>query len=170
MLKLIALHGPAGSGKTSVARALQARGYMHINFSDALKEMAVAALKPTGTHVTVADMNENKERYRGFLQSLGEVIGYSDDPKYVYFSLLDWFGEPAVFDNVRTPQQAETLRGVGFAIVKLECPAWVSEFRRPGCLEHMGHPAEQPLPDSLIDYRVNASLSLDLVMRQVMGL
>lgn len=114
----IALSGRPGSGKTTLAKALEAKGYKLINFTDLLKQRASEAL-----HVSVAEIKENKEKYRAFLQEYATLIGFQTNYEYVYQALGDWFlqgsKEPCVFDNVRTPEQWEVLKGLGFVLVEV---------------------------------------------------
>jgi chloramphenicol 3-O-phosphotransferase len=126
-MELIALTGAPCSGKTTVARALESRGYLFIDFCDIIKQIAADALTRIGTPTTVEEIRANKDRYRPFLQDLGELIGFDDDPKYVYHA-LGYYGfagcahKYAVFDNIRTPEQFAVLERLGFHLVRLYVP------------------------------------------------
>ena len=121
-MKYIALTGPMYSGKTTLAMALQERGYLKIGFADQLKQYACEALEAVGVYATVRQMNENKQVYRAFLQSLGTLVDFDTDPAHIENAIAPWVerGRPkAVFDNVRFNQQANTLHGYGFKLVQI---------------------------------------------------
>lgn len=119
----LALTGGAGTGKTTLARALQKEGYQLINFTDRLKEELLRALYHVDVHITLDQLKENKEKYRPLLQEFGSVIGYDTCPEFIYDALNQWAvtGKGrCVFDNVRTKDQWETLKELGFTLVRLE--------------------------------------------------
>lgn len=131
-MNYIALCGPMYAGKTTLARALEAEGYIRIGFTDELKAMAVRSLGAAGVRVTVKEMNENKQVYRAFLQCLGTLTDFDTNPKYVQYALLDWWTKKkpkAVFDNVRFPEQWETLKGYGFELVQISIPTYIQRAR-----------------------------------------
>lgn len=119
-MKHIALTGACYSGKTNLARSLEQRGYLFISFTDLLKQYAVKSLTACGIPVTLEGILKDKRLYRPYLQELGSLIGFNDNPKYVREALAVWDGEACVFDNVRTPQQWDVLKGFGFTLVEVK--------------------------------------------------
>lgn len=117
-----ALHGPAYAGKTTLAKALEEKGYLLINFTDSLKEIAVRSLHEADHYTSVEEINKDKDKYRAFLIELGHVIGFDSKEMFIDDALLPWEskGRPScVFDNVRTLAQAVYLQSRGFKIVEL---------------------------------------------------
>lgn len=161
-MKHIALTGPIGSGKTTLSMALAHHGYLRINFTDFLKQLAASCLSQI-VPTTLDDILNNKPKYRGFLQEFGALIGWDCNTSYISYLLEHWYGlgyPPAVFDNVRTAAQAEFLKGLGFQVVKLDLP--------PGLIRgdiavgvQQYHPAEAGIPKVLIDQMLNAALPLE---------
>ena len=168
MKSWIAVHGPIGSGKSSLARALEDT-HLWVNFTDLLKEKACFALYPYRP-TTVREVHLNKEVYRPYIQAFGDLIGFTDDPKFVFESLEQWSasGQPdCVFDNVRSVSQAMTLQALGFKIVKLVASNDLLRTRTDASESSRSHRIEQPLPDHLIDVYLDASFPLDSLVKQV---
>ncbi len=164
----IALHGPIGSGKTTLAKALE-ETHLRVNFTDILKENACLALYPYRP-TTVGDISRNKEAFRPFLQAFGDIIGFTDEPKYVHQALRDWvaLGRPdCVFDNVRSVAQASVLRAMGFLVVALQVPTDLLIKRTNASEESRSHRIEAPLPGDVIDVRLDATLPTASLVRQV---
>lgn len=166
-MKYVALTGAAYAGKTTLTKALVQKGYMPIIFSDLLKQMAVDALRAVGTLVTVDEIQDEKARYRPFLQHLGVLTGFDEGGIYVIRALEAWRqqGRPAaVFDNVRTDQQAMALMSQGFRIVQLDLEraeqvaraislgATVRQFELA-----MMHDVERGINTDLADLRLDAT-------------
>jgi hypothetical protein len=151
---LFALTGGIYSGKTTLARYLQEyHGYYLINFTDVLKRRAVCALTACGVPVTLEDILSKKSLYRGLLQELGGVIGFNDDPRFVDEACEGWVRagcpDDVVFDNVRTPEQWDILRGIGFTLVEIEISleeqvqrAECAGVSRPALVKVMEHQIE----------------------------
>ena len=168
----ICLTGPMYSGKTTLSHALEKRGYYIINFSRVLKRYAADALNACGVYTRVDEIEDEKSRYRGFLQHLGTLIGFDADPCYVKIALEPWIKSsvlpPAVFDNVRTPQQFQVLREWGFQLVQLQIDGATQEERAQGlgvgvqALRDMhNHPIERGLADpSLVSLYLDARLPI----------
>lgn len=122
----VALTGRMYAGKTTYAKHLQNQGFYLINFTDLLKRRAVDALRACGSPVTLEDILKDKQKYRGFLQELGVLIGFDDEPRYVLEACEDWLNaecpDDVVFDNVRTLAQWEVLNNMGFTLVEVVAP------------------------------------------------
>lgn len=169
MSRYIAVHGPIGSGKTTLAQALQAEGFLWVNFTDALKEKACQALYPFRP-TTVMEMHARKEAFRPFINAFGDVIDFTNRPEYVHEALKEWYrlGQPdAVFDNVRSVSQALTVKALGFKVVRLQADLELLQSRRKATAESRNHPIEAPLPPEYVDLYLDASLPLETLIRQV---
>lgn len=176
-MKYVALTGPIYSGKTSLAEELEGRGYMRVQFNDLLKSYAARALIKCGVTTHLSDILTNKTKYRAFLQELGELIGFNDQHKYVHEALARWViaGQPpCVFDNVRTDEQADTVRSLGFQIVRLDIPIMEQENRAldlgvaPSALQsHLRHPIERGTShwDLALDATESITYNADLIVR-----
>ncbi|GHO45154.1 hypothetical protein [Ktedonospora formicarum] len=172
MTRLIALHGPIGSGKTTLAQALTAKEFLWINYTDSLKEKAARALYPFRP-TTVGEMNARKEFFRPFINAFGEMIDFAHRPEFIHESVEEWFrlGRPdAAFDNVRSISQALTVKALGFTIVKLQTDLATLQARRPASEESRNHPIDRPLPPHYIDICLDASLPVEELVRQVLAL
>lgn len=185
----IALHGPMYSGKTTLSRQLvAAHGFVLVNYTDYLKELAARALCHLGQYTSVEQIKADKTRFRSFLQDLGTLLGF-DDGAFVEQCLFEqaaivWTGpqeaalpERIVFDNVRTPAQFAILQRFGFHLVRLDIPR---ELQRHRALE-LGisgeelvrvtmHGIEQPLPSTagelVLDACLGAEELADAVLRR----
>lgn len=138
------------SGKTTLAKELERRGYKRLDFTGQLKSLLSTAIQTsTGKIITPRDMEVSKPKYRRLLQEFGEAIGYSTDSYYVHLLLLAWdWDQPSVFDNVRTPEQWEVLRARGFTLVALSISRSAQERRAEELGEYeldtaLQHPIEQ---------------------------
>ena len=161
-MKYIALHGPAYSGKTSLAREMERRGYMYISFTDLLKTYLVRALAAVDVSLTVQQIHREKEKYRPLLQEFSKVVGWQDDPMRIHEALAPWYeaGRPScVFDNVRDLRQAEELLWIGFEIVELTVTPTDQARRAKGQPLALEHPIEQPLPDHIHRKTLDATYS-----------
>lgn len=119
MMKL-ALHGARFSGKSTLARALEARGWQWLNYTDLIKEMLCEALAAIGITLTVEQIHENKEFYRNLIIEFATVAGFDDGfgvDRMLASIRPD--AEGVVFDNVRFLPQWEMLEKEGFTLVRL---------------------------------------------------
>lgn len=120
----VALCGIPYAGKSTLRKELVNRGYVLIDFGQLLKKHAAAAIKRvTGEDITSSMIDQDKARYRGFLQELGNVIGFNCNPTFVLQAIEPYTGNlRVVFDCVRTPQQFEVLAARGFSLVEVTVP------------------------------------------------
>jgi len=143
--------------------------HLWINFTDLLKEKACLALYPYRP-TTVREMHLNKEFFRPFIQAFGDVIDFTDDPKFIHEVLVGWNENDrpdCVFDNIRSVSQAMTLRALGFKVVKLDAPDALLTKRTQASEASRSHSIENPLPEHLIDVHLDASLPLSQQIVQV---
>lgn len=179
-IKHIMIAGPMYSGKSTIARAMKEQGYMWVRFGDLLKLYASDMLSAVGIHASVDHINEAKKLYRPFLQELGEVIGFNDDPKFVHEALGDWEingRPPAIFDNPRTEAQAKVLDYFGFKLVQLELDP-SEQYKRAlkygVTLEELikvrNHPVEQGIgrPD-LVELYLDAAKPTEELVQVLLG-
>lgn len=127
----VALTGGPLTGKTTLAQGLEVEGYMRINFTDYLKNLLILALAAVGVVVTMQQIHQEKEAWRGLLLEFGRHVGF-DTAKYVKEALKPWLDGGmgrVVFDNVLFPEQAEALKQYGFKIVHLIIPPHVLSYR-----------------------------------------
>lgn len=116
----IALTGSIKSGKTTVARALEKKGYLLISYTDLLKEYVARALTGAGFPTQPSTILAHKEQYRALIQEFGTVIGFDQGGDFMSKAFAGWDGhQRVVFDNIRTDEQAASLP-LGFDIVRLE--------------------------------------------------
>lgn len=131
----VALCGPILAGKSSVAKLLEGlHGYTYINFTDYLKEMAADALKAYDHSITAKVISKDKEKYRGFLQEFGILIGFHNNPGFISRLLSDRMGDNMVFDSVRTDDQWKVLKDLGFKLVRI----YISSSEQVRRADHMG--------------------------------
>ncbi|QAX95009.1 deoxynucleoside monophosphate kinase [Streptomyces phage Sebastisaurus] len=139
--KHVGLIGKARSGKDTVAqRLVRSRAYTRVAFADPLKAMAMQTnpFVPTspGVVVRLAPLINDvgweyaKERYpevRRILQAVGQTVRLHDEDFWVRVALrkvdaADSWNMPVVITDVRYPNEAETLRKRGFALVRVTRP------------------------------------------------
>ncbi|MFI8452176.1 deoxynucleotide monophosphate kinase family protein [Streptomyces erythrochromogenes] len=138
----VAIIGRARSGKDSVgARLVNRYGYTRLAFADQLKDMAleINPLVPTspGVHVRlhrlVMDVGWEyaKETYpevRRILQHSGQTVRRYDRDFWVRALAeraleCQFLGKPVVVTDVRYPNEADTLRVMGFRLVRIVRPS-----------------------------------------------
>lgn len=164
-----ALHGELFSGKSTLASALEARGFAYVNYTQYLKILAARSLSAIGIPTTVAMIEANKEEYRAYLIALGTRCGF-DQGNFVEECLRhdtiwedddngvaqggDGLPKHIVFDNVRFPAQFEKLIPLGFRLVRLSTPYGVRLSRaeakglsRADYDARLADKSETPLPE-----------------------
>lgn len=171
-MKYIALTGQIASGKTAVAKALEARGYLLVSYTDLLKEYVAEALSAVGVNTSLRDILADKERYRALIQEFGTIIGFDEggpNGHYVHQALAAWarMGRPpAVFDNVRTEAQAAAVEDYGFTVVQLKAHLGTrtERLRAAGkepasVLLRERHPIEAGLADECIGMEITTDIA-----------
>lgn len=168
-MKLVALTGRAGSGKSSVARVLEAKySYYLANFTDQIKEVAAER-----QGVTVEYVLQHKAQFRGYLQDLATYYGFDEGGYWVWQALkkCGWtqkIEHPMVFDNVRTDGQAETLKALNIPIIQLVVRPEVA-YRRLGNpdLSFLEHAVERGISPHFIANVVDGEQPAEEVARRI---
>lgn len=126
----IGLVGPKHSGKTTAGNYLVSKGYVKIALADPLKDLAVQMLNTFHEDEGLPRINREfldthkDEVFVPFLQWLGSDYGrdflHSPD-RWINKFLKETYSspQPIVCDDIRFPNEAETLHDNGFLIVKL---------------------------------------------------
>lgn len=174
MLKL-AIHGPLKSGKSSLAQALQDRGFQVLNYTDLLKQYLSEALAAIGIQVSVEEMHADKEKYRQLLIEFATVIGFDDGFGIDrMLSEIKPDAEGVVLDNVRFQKQYDLLKPEGFVLVRLTTPERVrlARARGEGMLrsefeQYATQKTEQPLPEQPGEIKLNVSGNMDKVVENL---
>lgn len=184
-MKVVGLTGVAGSGKSTVADYLvEAHGFTRLSFAAPLKKM-LRTLNPIiditdnegGSEYgevrvgelfmlgwTEAQIKEDPnmgDEYRRLIQVLGtDCIRAVDEDFWVNAAVAQMADEDGkyVFDDVRFPNEAETIRGYGVRGL------W--NIMRPGYGAVNGHASEQHA-GSMGEYIVLLNNSLENLRRQV---
>jgi len=145
---IIGLAGRAGSGKSTVAAHLAARGYRRIRFADPLKDM-MRALGLTERHIE-GDLKEQPcpllagKTPRYAMQTIGTEWGRGIIHPDLWVGA--WEARAAndnlvVAEDVRFPNEEAAIRRLG---------GWVIGVERPGREVGSGHPSEnQPISPDL---------------------
>lgn len=121
-MKIIGLMGKAYSGKTTIAKHLEKLGFKRLAFADTLKDIAIAYFNLTPEEVYI----QKSELARTILQGLGSVIRDMFDEEFfireiamkMKYSGYDCF----VIDDIRLAEEAEFIKSLGGAVIKVECP------------------------------------------------
>lgn len=168
-MKYIALTGKIGTGKTAVAKALEAKGYILVSYTDLLKTLLANALTAIGIPTTLDDILADKPCYRALIQEFGSVIGFDLGGEFIQTALQVWVEQgkpPCVLDNIRTDAQAADVIDAGFDIV---CLTASDHFRYDRIeatganlyhtLEREQHAIEQGIDEAHIDLTLATDLA-----------
>jgi hypothetical protein len=178
MLKLrLALHGGLLSGKSTLATALEERGFAYINYTRLLKQYAVGALEACGITTSLMMIEADKEKYRRFLIELGDQLGFDHG-----FGIDETLApiikneDRLVFDNVRFPAQMDKLVALGFRMVRIDTPMAVREERAAArgmsvdyFLQRTDSYSEVPLPEYPGEIRLSVDGPMDDVLVALAG-
>lgn len=166
MAPLIGLYSPAPAcGKSTLANGMAVFGWRTVKFAAPLKAMLTALLREVGESEAVIQQAiegslKNTPLFalagatpRHAMQTLGTQWGrdqISDDLWVRLFVLrverLRASGVPVICDDMRFPNEAETIRSMGGKIVRIE---------RPGFADTSGHASEGALEGIEFDLVVN---------------
>lgn len=142
----LALAGTMGSGKTSVAKALAAHGFVRLAFADQLRAMLEG---PYGAidKLAIYRLSSGPKTGRELLQEMGSVLRGMDEQIFVKalareLEKLQTLGCRVVVDDVRMPHEAEFLRLQGFYLVRLDADPAVRRMRSGSDGTDMSHPTE----------------------------
>lgn len=174
----IALCGPAHVGKSTLCQYLwEEQGWNWIRYNDILKDWACKAINMYSSgyrnNINVADILEDKEKYRVLLQLLGDVWGFNEG-NGVDEAIADWKhrmrpDRHVIFDNVRFQAQYDRLKEHGFVLVQLvRSDKGLDRARSAMSEAAVYHPAEsQPLiPDLILNATgKNVEETADILMR-----
>lgn len=174
--KLIALYSPApGSGKSEVAKVLEAKGYTVSKFAHPLKDMLVMLLMHAGYSIEDArrcvdgDLKEFPlagpffgKTPRELMQTLGTEWGRKLIDPHVWTNLMadkvNRAATPMVVDDMRFPNEYDTMKFCGAILVKVT---------RPGAIPRNTHPSEGLLEDKAFDLVLDNSGSLRALKKAV---
>lgn len=136
---VVAFSGRAGSGKSTAAEALIARGFVRIKFADILKDMMRAFYSSAGL-----SRDQIEARIEGDLKERPDYLLGNKTPRHAMQTLgTDWGremidpelwvtawkaramtilhgGERVVVDDIRFANEARAVRGLGGTVVRLE--------------------------------------------------
>ena len=121
---IIGLLGKAGSGKTSVAKYLQLKGFRIISFAGPIKELAREYFG-----LTAEEVYETKPPHaRTILQGIGSLIREQIDENYFIqeaankIRYADLQAQQFCIDDIRLASEAEFIKDLGGIVIKIECP------------------------------------------------
>jgi len=138
--RLIAIHGPSGSGKSVIARRLRDHhGFFHAS-SGAICRAITESLFG------------HQERYA--LNQVSQAIRAIEKDIWITAALRPAKGERVIFDSVRYFDDALALNRLGFEIWKIVCPVQVcierlTERRQVFEISDFDHDSEREIPDNL---------------------
>lgn len=170
---IIGLAGRAGSGKTTLAKALEARGFKIISFADPLYE-AVSAI--VGLPVAALQQREVKETTlpwlgkspRHLLQTLGTEWGRESISQTIWIDIAFHRAqhyENVVIPDVRFDNEARSIRGNGGSVWRL-----MRDDYRPLGGDAAGHSSEAGVSQHLIDHVISNDGSPSRMVTQAISI
>lgn len=119
---IIGLLGKAGSGKSTIAKHLQSKGFRIISFADPIKELAREYFS-----LTTEEVYETKPPHaRTILQGLGSFIREQIDENWIVNEAVMKMkyseNHKFVIDDIRLEEEAKFIKEIGGLVVKIECP------------------------------------------------
>lgn len=155
--KLIAIHGPSGSGKSVVAERLSSvHRFQHVSSGHLCR--------------TITQSLFGHQR-RAALNQVSQAVRSIDEALWIRATLRGVSTNRVVFDSVRYPGDADYLRAHGYEIWKIVCPreVCVSRLRARGQdfeLSDLSHGSEIEIPDSICSNIIDSNLEKkELLMR-----
>lgn len=171
-MKHVALLGRRGTGKTSTAGALMARGYTRMSWADPVKDIARLAyghIEKSGTYEVTRETIDGPlpvmTSGRDILQRIGTdaIRRHVDQDFWIKVGIrrLDASeGVTWVNDDTRFPNEVEALRSRGFLIVYLVCD---EQLRRDRLGDDWSPDADQhPSETSVSAYDADIVVRTDL--------
>lgn len=173
---LVALHGPAGSGKTFCAEIFMGQTFVRVKFADALKNMLRVLLHTSGVPVLEidryieGDLKEQPTQYlsgaspRVVMQGLGQW-GREIDPMFWVTPTINKSlalmkdGYDVVIDDCRYENEAEAILSYGGRVVQV--------VGRRHTVPVPDHASEVPLHGSFITDAINNTGDITLARAEV---
>lgn len=120
-MTIIGLLGKAYSGKTTIAKQLETKGFKRLAFADQLKAFAKEYF-----HLTDEEIESKPPHVRTILQGLGSLIREQFDPglfiEEVFNRIKYSGGSLFVIEDIRLEEEASFIKEIGGIVIKVECP------------------------------------------------
>gem|GEM_PF-2701036 len=118
---VIGLMGKAYSGKSTVAKHLETKGFKRLAFAGLLKDLAQHYFKLTEEEIETKPLH-----VRTLLQGLGMLIREQFDPEIfineVFLKMKYSGGNLFVIEDVRLAEEAEFIKSLGGVVARIDCP------------------------------------------------
>jgi hypothetical protein len=151
------------SGKTTLSKVLQGRGYVRQAFADPVKDFSTTAVNnihydkaqilgsDAWTNYTTDDLNADKETFRELFQWIGAYGRLAFGPD-IWIRIFDKLNIPpkspkVVVDDLRYLNEAEFLRSHGYHIIRIERP---EHLRRESIRKAYESLHDKPMPKKLL--------------------
>lgn len=119
----IAVSGYIDSGKSTIAREFEKKGFYLLNYTEQIKDEVAKAMAAVGVAKTREAASEEIhgeiEFYRPLLIAWADACGWSDGSR-LKLLLPEVYQEHIVLDNIRFLAQANIVKEAGFVTVRLE--------------------------------------------------
>jgi len=177
----LALHGGLFSGKSTLATALEARGFVYVNYTRYLKVLYARSLRAVGIQMSADDVERDKERERPHIISFGSRIGFDkgnfveeclDEEASIRHDEYTALADDIVFDNVRFDAQMEKLLTHGFRLVRITTPLSIRKERALAkglTLSQFADRVEDPSEAPLSYFPGEASIAVEGDMDKVLN-